>query len=143
MTDLAKTHLELQRPAGPNDDPDCPEWFCVIDADSLWCDFKLIKAHSWGDTVMFPCERGEFVGDSSRGYHRSGETSKLSEARAEVTGFVKWDGCIELQIDNHMCNGARSVAELHSALQWMLTEAHQAMRAHPGRSSELHWDPVS
>lgn len=68
-----------------------------------WLNFRIVEWAQVDDAgPLYPLEE----------HVRPGETTR--DARAAVhfaSGFIKWDGCCEVQMDHHMCgiSGARLV----------------------------------
>lgn len=92
---------------------------CWLSASETWCDFKLFEVAAWDN------ERN-VLGWAKESQQPVG-APVMVDADPIAEGHIKWDGCIELRIDHHMCDGAESVQQLHTWVQWMLAKAHEAM----------------
>lgn len=121
----------------PRSDPNAwhPKWFAILDAGEYWCDFKLIKCCVW-DSDGNPLHYGE-------GCYPSEECADIEKAEPTISGFIKWDGCMESRLGSdqfalHTCDGAGSVIEIADAWLWLLSEAHAAMTK-AGRTPD--WEP--
>jgi hypothetical protein len=73
-------------------------------------------------------------------------TESMREARADVGGDIKWDGCMHLRIPGcwHGCHAGDALAELHEHLQWCLGVCHAEMRKAAqaeGRDVGYMWEP--
>jgi hypothetical protein len=96
------------------------EWCALLEGDQYWTDFKLVPACIWH-------------ADGTVGYPRIDDVSPLppvyepNEAEPLMSGYVKWDGCMNLEMDNHVCGGPDGLARLYAAMQWLLGKAHEKM----------------
>lgn len=81
-----------------------------------WINFRLLEHESQGDVPLYP------TSPRSRGGRG------IADARAAgddiATGFLKWDGCMEMQLDHHFC-GARNVWQVTEAIRRLLVWARE------------------
>lgn len=66
----------------------------------------------------------------------SGPCVEMKDAFSIAGGSIKCNGCIDLHVDAHFCNGPASVVQLHTWIQHVLTAAYQELQA------VAQWEPV-
>lgn len=68
-------------------------------------------SESWADVEVF--EVAALCGDDGQrpeferkgAMHGGDTTENLEEAEPYLSGYIKWDGCLELAFSDHMCGG--------------------------------------
>ena len=87
-------------------------WLLVYEHTSHWMDFKAYQVVS---SEVYDAKSGARLPTL---YSKADclPTDNLDEAEPEFTGYVKWDGCCELDLDyNHFC-GRQNMEELTQVL---------------------------
>ena len=66
-------------------------WLSVFRRASSWCDYLMFSVSTTdeGGILLFDCCQKEI--------------DKLAEDDADASGFCKWDGCREINVDTHGC----------------------------------------
>lgn len=136
-----KKHLVIERPGEPNS---LPRWFAILEVAEHWCDWKLIQSGVLNSDGT-PAHYGE-------GCWPSETCTDIETAEPTLSGFIKWDGCMEFRVSDgasddrnqvHVCNGPESAFEIFLAWNWLLTEAHKAMAAERSDKGEgMLWQPL-
>jgi hypothetical protein len=81
-----------------------------------WCDWELFQQIAWeaGGTPLYRRKGATSSGDDVR---------SIDEAECEIDGFVKWDGCHEIRMDQpHGCS-PKDMRDLLDAVAWATSEA--------------------
>lgn len=140
MTD--KKHLIVRRPSEGT--KLLPLWFAILDVAEHWCDWKLIQCGVLDDKNQ-PWHYGE-------GCIPQDLCTDIEKAEPTLSGFIKWDGCMEFRTSDgktelrqqvHVCHGPEGAFEIFLAWNWLLTEAHKAMVEVRGDNGEgLLWEPL-
>lgn len=97
-----------------------------------WADVEVFEVVATGDSNS-PDKKFFELKD----WQRSGDdTEDIEKAGPYLTGFVKWDGCTELdQGQPHWC-GPHGYKKHIAILKYIFVRAHQLM----GREPETSWD---
>ena len=66
-------------------------WLVVFRPKKYWCDYLMFSVSTTdeGGILLFDCCQKEI--------------DKLAEDDADASGFCKWDGCREINVDTHGC----------------------------------------
>jgi len=135
-----KKHLVIAR---TREGDRIPIWFAILDVQEHWCDWKLIECGVLNQDGT-PAHYGE-------GCWPSKECTDIEQAEPTLSGFIKWDGCMEFCVSRgtddhhqiHVCDGPESAFEIFLAWNWLLTEAHKAMAAARSDKGEgMLWRPL-
>lgn len=101
----------------------------VWEAEDHWADvraYEIIGTDEHGFALMARGDWECLPGDSTANY---------SEAEKYLSGFVKWDGCTELDMGQpHWC-GPRDYKKHIALLEYIYRRAHELM----GRDPEEEW----
>lgn len=76
------------------------------DGRCLWLNFRLLEVMQLDDQPLYAAEE----------HVRPGVLTKDARAAyAFASGFIKWDGCCEIEMDHHMC-GVHDARQVTAAL---------------------------
>jgi hypothetical protein len=135
-----KKHIVIKR---PHKEGSVPIWFAILDVSQYWCDWKLIRCGVIATEDGHPAHYGE-------GCWPSEECTDIEAAEPTLSGFIKWDGCMEFCASHgteehnqiHVCDGPASAWEMFAAWNWLLTEAHKAMVDVGADPNDMLWEPL-
>lgn len=93
-----------------------------LTASSHWCNWEVFFAVD-EDPRRYPRSAGAHA-------HDSDPTETIDDARSSAHGSVKWDGCSETMISEHMCE-PHDLEALLDAVSIAVSDAWRAIAAHP------------
>ncbi len=136
-----KKHLVIARPV---EGKALPRWFAILDVSEHWCDWKLVQSGVLNADGT-PAHYGE-------GCWPSEECADIEKAEPTLSGFIKWDGCMEFRVSDgatedrnqvHVCNGPQSTFDIFVAWNWLLAEVHKAMVEAGADPANMLWKPLT
>lgn len=81
-------------------------WQLVANLNSYFIDFKAYRVLKFDDgkhELAYYDKNMQFV-------------FNIEEAEPDITGYLKWDGCFEIKIDSHFCNGKQDFLNINMLL---------------------------
>ncbi len=78
------------------------------DREVGWINFRLVEWDAEGDGPLYPTD------PNVRGAARA-QSPEIRDADPLAEGFLKWDGCMEIDMDHHMC-GIRNYQKVATAI---------------------------
>lgn len=85
------------------------------EGDAYWVDFEMFRNVSLDPPMEFHAR------------NRADFTQDMDQADRDATGYVKWDGCTQVDVSTHVCEGS-ALDALCGALRYARAEAYAASR---------------
>ena len=94
------------------------------------------KNDSWMDFEVFEVSGLEGEGGpklyDQKDWQRSGDVvPSINDAEPYCTGYIKWDGCAEIDFESHHFCGSRCFKKHIALMRWLYTRAYEVLDREP------------